>query len=141
MQAKDTLQASRTASLTKGELVRARLIIDCGGFGFDNVRYLPILKKIITLGKSYFPEVVATVTIVQAPAFIATIYNLVKPLLSKLIQQKIRILSGNFQDGLQKHTGLDSKSLPEFLGGNLSSTELGEVLPVPCNALNHLCQS
>ncbi|CAK9004675.1 CRAL-TRIO domain-containing protein T23G5.2 [Durusdinium trenchii] len=137
----DALQASRTASLKSGKLVRARLIIDCDGFGFENVRYIPILKRIIALGKSYYPEVAATVTVIRAPAFLATFYKLVKPFLPNMLQQKICILNGNFHDGLKKHTGLDVASLPDFLGGNLRGIKFGEVLPVPSNALNFLCQS
>lgn len=130
----DALQASRAASLRKGELVRARLIIDCDGFGFDNARYIPILRRIISLGKSYFPEVTASVTVVRAPAFLATFYGLIRPFLPKLLQDKVCILGKNFASGLQKHTGLDVAMLPLFLGG--SSTEIGmaEALPVPSDA-------
>lgn len=134
---KDALQASRAASFHEGELVRARLIIDCQGFGFENIRYLQILKRIITLGKSYYPEVAATVTVIRAPGFMATFYNLVKPLLPKLLQQKICILGADFHDGLMKHTGLDKTSLPDFLGGDVN-VKFGDVLPVPENALQAL---
>ena len=134
------MQASRAASLRKGELVRARLIIDCDGFGFDNIRYIPILKKIITLGKSYYPEVAASVTVVRAPGFLATFYNLVKPLLPKLLQQKICLLSQDFREGLMKHTGLNAKSLPDFLGGDITDVKFAKVHPVPSNALKHLSQ-
>ena len=116
LSAEDALQASRAASLRKGKLVRARLIVDCDGLGIENMRYLSILKKIITLGKSYYPEVAATVTVIRAPGFSAFFYNLLKPLLPKLLQEKIWLLGRDFREGLMKHTGLDAKSLPRFSG-------------------------
>eukprot|EP00435_Cladocopium_sp_Y103_P050698 s1044_g15.t1 len=136
----DALQASRAASLRKGKLVRARLIVDCDGLGFENIRYIPILKKIITLGKSYYPEVAATVTVVRAPGFSATFYNLVKHLLPKLLQEKISLLGRDFREGLMKHTGLDAKSLPDFLGGDVTDVKFAKVHPVPSNALDYLSQ-
>lgn len=62
--------------------------------------YIPILKKIITLGKSYYPEVAETVTVIRAPGFCTMFYNLVKPLLPKLLQKKICLLSQNFHEGI-----------------------------------------
>lgn len=37
--------------------------------------------------------------------------------------------------GLIQHTGLDPKSLPQFLGGDRTDGDFPEVLPVPQNAL------
>lgn len=37
--------------------------------------------------------------------------------------------------GLIQHTGLDPKSLPQFLGGDRTDGDFPEVLPVPENAL------
>lgn len=136
----DALQASRAASLRKGKLVRARLIVDCDGLGIENMRYLSILKKIITLGKSYYPEVAATVTVIRAPGFSAFFYNLLKPLLPKLLQEKIWLLGRDFREGLMKHTGLDAKSLPDFLGGEITDVKFAKVQPVPSNALDYLSQ-
>lgn len=140
LSAEDALQASRAASLRKGKLVRARLIVDCDGLGIENMRYLSILKKIITLGKSYYPEVAATVTVIRAPGFSAFFYNLLKPLLPKLLQEKIWLLGRDFREGLMKHTGLDAKSLPDFLGGEITDVEFAKVQPVPSNALDYLSQ-
>ncbi|CAJ1458515.1 unnamed protein product, partial [Effrenium voratum] len=117
----DALQAARAASLGKRELVRARLIIDCDGFSLENIRHIPVLKNIIALGKSYFPEVAASVTVVRAPSFIATFYSLLTPFLPKLLQDKISILGKDYQDGLRTHTSLGADSLPEFLGGKVKS--------------------
>ena len=128
----DALQAARAASLGKRELVRARLIIDCDGFSLENIRHIPVLKNIIALGKSYFPEVAASVTVVRAPSFIATFYSLLTPFLPKLLQDKISILGKDYQDGLRTHTSLGADSLPEFLGGKVKSQN--NVQPVPRNA-------
>ena len=52
-----------------------------------------------------------------------------------------QILDGFFFcQGLIQHTGLDAKSLPQFLGGDRTDGDFPEVLPVPQNALKYLCQ-
>lgn len=127
----DVLQASRAASLRRGEMVRARLVVDAQGFGIGNLRYLSIFKEIIALGKAYFPELTASVTVVRAPWAAAQAYRLVSPLLTALIRRKICILSGSFEKGLLEHAGLERSILPEFLGGSNAESGLVVVPPVP----------
>ena len=73
-------------------------------------------------------------TVVRAPAFLATFYGLIRPFLPKLLQDKVCILGKNFAAGLQKHTGLDIAMLPLFLGGSSTETGMAEALPVPTDA-------
>lgn len=127
----DALQFTRAASFRTRTLVRARLIIDCQGLGISNIRFLPILKNIISLGKSYFPEVTASVTVLRAPTIAATLYSLVRPWLTTLMQQKICILGKDYLEGLQKHAGIDKAHLPHYLGGKADDTMIGAALRVP----------
>lgn len=131
----DILQDSRAASLRSRRLVRARLVVDVEGFGMGNVRYLPVLRRIIKLGQMYFPEVTESVTIVRAPGYIAGIYELVRPWLAQPIQEKICILGRDFAGGLKRHADLDLSMLPAFLGGEGSDEEVPPGEPVPPDAL------
>ncbi|CAE7255325.1 sec14 [Symbiodinium sp. CCMP2456] len=128
----DAFQAVRACSLKSKKLLKARVIIDCKGFGFENVRYIPILRKIIVMATSYFPEISASVTVVRAPSFLATFYGLVRPLLPKMLQDKVSILGNNFEKGLYERTGLEMDSWPTFLGGTVDCVE--EVQRVPRKA-------
>lgn len=133
----DALQAARAASLQSGRLVRARLVVDARGFGLSSLRYLPILRQIISLGKANFPEVTASITVIRAPSAIATLYRLVKPLLTPLMQAKICILGNDFQAGLKEHAELDLHMLPPSLGGSrddCNESDLGGAEAVPVGA-------
>eukprot|EP00930_Biecheleria_cincta_P062578 TRINITY_DN48029_c0_g1_i1.p1 TRINITY_DN48029_c0_g1~~TRINITY_DN48029_c0_g1_i1.p1 ORF type:complete len:348 (+),score=38.00 TRINITY_DN48029_c0_g1_i1:106-1149(+) len=130
----DYLQAARAASLQNRQLVRGRLIIDVKGFSLSNMRYLSILRRIISLAKSHFPEISASVTVIRAPKFLAGVYSVIRPLLPDLLQEKISILGDNFVDGLLQHTGLDSSALPRYLGGNFNDEDIGAVEAVPQGA-------
>lgn len=130
----DALQAARAASLQSKRLVRARLVIDVQGFKLANLRHLPILRQLISLGKNYFPEISASVTVVRAPSFVAKVYSIVGPWLPQLLRDKIRILGEDFEDGLVEHTGLEMSMLPSFLGGQVCDSEVGSAEPVPIGA-------
>ncbi|CAE8603214.1 unnamed protein product, partial [Polarella glacialis] len=130
----DALQSSRAASLREGQLLRARLIVDSSGLGIGCVRFLPILREILTLGKFYFPEVTASVTVVRAPWVAAKLYAALRPRLTPLMQEKIFILGEDFQEGLERHSGLSLAALPTFLGGSADDTAVGKALPVPVGA-------
>jgi len=127
----DALQSGRAASLQAKTLVRAVLVVDCAGFSFSNVQYLPVLRRIIQLGSSYFPEVTASVTVVRAPWAAAKLFTMVRPWLTQTMQDKICILGDRFEDGLQHHSGLTLAMLPKFLGGALDDTEVNTPMSVP----------
>jgi len=120
----DALQAARAASIQHRRLVRNRLIIDAKGFSMSNMRYIPILSRIITLGKQYYPEVTASVTVVRAPPVAAQLYMLIKHLLTPLMVEKISILGEDFQDGLLNHAGLAATVLPTWLGGQTPENDI-----------------
>jgi len=69
-------------SLSKGELVRSRLVIDGSGLGLGTLRHLALLTTITSMGKTYFPETTASATIINAPWVFAKIYSFITPLLT-----------------------------------------------------------
>ncbi|CAE7031919.1 unnamed protein product, partial [Symbiodinium sp. CCMP2456] len=79
----DALQSSRAASLKAGRLVQARVVIDCSGFGFENLKHLHILRHIVHVIERHFPEVSRSVTVVRAPWSVVSLYNIVSPWLSQ----------------------------------------------------------
>jgi len=89
---------------------------------------LPLLKTlraIISIGKAFFPEVTASATIINAPWVFSTLWNVVKPLLTKVMQDKVCILSTSWKiDAFTKHSGIALSALPECLGGSASDAEL-----------------
>lgn len=127
----DIMQSDRAASHEAGKLVRAHLIIDSGGFSITNLRFLPILIRIVGILEGHWPEIMATVTVVKAPFAAVQLFKVVRPFLSPLIQRKISILGKNFDKGLRAHSGFDDLSfLPPDLGGEAADA-YGEVEAVP----------
>jgi len=140
----DIMQSCRAASFKTGRLVRAHLVIDSEGFSLTNLRFLPILRQIVSILEGHWPEIMATVTVVKAPWAAVQLFKLIRPFLSKLIQKKISILGKNFDEGLRDHSGLDDLSmLPPDLGGasvnaygNIEKVPvgIGETLRIPRNS-------
>ncbi|CAE7426354.1 sec14, partial [Symbiodinium pilosum] len=93
----DALQSGRAASLKAGRLIQARVIIDTSGFSIKNLQHLHILRHIVHLIERHFPEVSQSVTVVRAPWSVVSLYNIVTPWMSELVQKKVRILGEDFQ--------------------------------------------
>ena len=130
----DILQAGRAASIEQKKLVRARLIIDGSGLGLGTLAHIKLIKNITAMGKSYFPEITASATIVNAPWIFAKIYGVVSPLLTEVMRRKVCILDEKFGPGLEAHCGLRQDDLPEFLGGKVPDSQCPLPLPVPRGA-------
>merc|ERR1712050_232001 len=96
------------------------------------------LKRIMGLGKAYFPEVNTSVTIVRAPMIFARIWAVAKPLLTPAMQRKVCILGDDFGHGLREHASVDMTSLPVFLGGTVSDDNVCTATFVPKGLLRKL---
>mmetsp|Transcript_21484 Transcript_21484/g.44790 ORF Transcript_21484/g.44790 Transcript_21484/m.44790 type:complete len:318 (-) Transcript_21484:45-998(-) len=130
----DLFQAGRAASLKNKKMVRARLIVDVSGAGLKMVPLLKTLKAIIGVGKEFFPEVTASATIINTPWVFSTLWALVTPLLTKVMQAKVCLLGSSWNSGdagdFTAHSGMQISDLPTFLGGNLPDSEIGLCEPV-----------
>ncbi|CAK0857603.1 unnamed protein product [Prorocentrum cordatum] len=127
----DLLQAGRAASRRQGRLVRARVIVDCSGLGRDALRHRAESKKFLSLGKRYFPEVTASITVVRAPRVFTLCFGFVRPMLTEAMRRKICIFGEDFEEGLRAHSGLPLAALPAFLGGKADDGEVCSAEPVP----------
>merc|ERR1712113_307820 len=134
----DLLQASRAISRQKCRLIRCRLIIDVCGLQPGVLQHRDVFKKILGLGKAYFPEVNATVTIIRAPSFFSRLFAFAKSFLTPMMRRKISILGNDFDAGLCAHAGLSRNALPMYLGGAAPDSEAGLALPVPTGARSHV---
>jgi len=128
----DLLQTGRAASRRRNSVVRCRLIIDIQDMSMGSLlRRVKFVKNLLTLGKAYFPEVNASVTVVRAPKVVAQLWAVVKPLLTPTMRAKVCILGDDFEAGLREHSGLERSALPAVLGGQASDDEICACLPVP----------
>jgi len=127
----DLLQCGRAASMRGGTLVRCRMIIDAHGMGLGTLRHRETMKRIMSLGKAYFPEVNVSVTIIRAPRVFARIYSVAKPLLTPTMQRKVCILGDNFENGLREHASIEKSALPAYLGGEARDDEVCATAFVP----------
>jgi hypothetical protein len=122
----DAIQAGRAASLKHKRLIRARLIIDLNGLGLTSIPYLSILRPILGLGKSYYPEATASATLINAPWVFSKIWVLIKPMLTAVMQAKVSILGSDWEEGFRAHSLLERRQLPKMLGGEAADEDICE---------------
>lgn len=134
----DMLQCGRAVSRRSGRLVRGRLIVDAHGLGFGTLSQVGFMKSLMELGKTYFPEVTASITVVRAPRAFAAIYNAMQPFLTPAMRKKVCILGDRFEGGLQAHACIERACLPRFLGGQAPDGIICEAARLPRNALQQL---
>lgn len=127
----DLLQTSRAASLRQQRLIRCRVIIDASGLNMSVLRQSKMMKTLIGMGKRYFPEVSASITVLRAPKVFSYIYAAAQPLLTPVMRRKVCILGDHFDAGLWDHCGLSRNSLPEFLGGQTGDNQVCSCEKVP----------
>lgn len=131
----DLLQCGRAASQRRNSVVRCRLIVDASGISMgQSFQRRNLVKGLLALGKAYFPEVNASVTVVRAPKVMAQVWTMVQPLLTPVMRAKVCILGDEFEAGLREHSGLELSALPAFLGGQASDDDICAAVPVPKGA-------
>ncbi|CAE8614546.1 unnamed protein product [Polarella glacialis] len=127
----DMLQCARSASHRSCRIIRCRMIIDAQGISAAALWHRKVIQRIISLGKAYFPEINASVTIVNAPAVFARLWVMVRSQLTPVMRRKICIVGSDFETGLLEHSGLQLADLPAFLGGTAADTDICAAEPVP----------
>lgn len=133
----DSLETVRLASNRAGRLVRARVIVDLKGLRLNSaLANFPLVKRMLSVSKRYFPEITASVTCINAPFGFQTIWNLISLLLNDHMRSKVQILgSGDHTHALQQHVRVaDVERLPKAVGGAASDADLAPCLPVPKGA-------
>ena len=130
----DALQASRAVSRAEKRLVRCRLVIDLRGLRvLALLRRLGVVKRITAIGKTYFPEVTASATLINAPAGVETLWRGVSVFLNAAMRAKVRIVGRDYREALTDHAKIDDYDLlPARLGGKAPDPPLPR--PVPTGA-------
>jgi len=130
----DALQAARALSCARKRLIRCRIVLDLAGISlFSTLSRVSVIKGISAVGKSYFPEVTASVTLVNAPFGFETLWKAVSLFLNERMRAKVKIVGGDFADALRTHAMIaDLRALPKSLGGD--ADDWGVPTPVPRGA-------
>jgi len=130
----DALQAARALSCARRELVRCRIVLDLRGISLlATLPRIGVIRGISAVGKSYFPEVTASVTLVNAPFGFETLWRAVAFFLNDRMRAKVRIVGADFAEALRTHAMIDDlKCLPKSLGGD--ADDVGAPQPVPRGA-------
>lgn len=107
-------------------------IVDMAGLAMRHATpavYAAIQKR-VRLEEDNYPEVVRTVSLVNAPAFFTGIWAIVSVFLDEGTRNKISIHGSKFSAALEAK-GIDVASLPDVLGGSTTDhgIHLGGVLP------------
>ncbi|CAL8091594.1 unnamed protein product [Calicophoron daubneyi] len=95
------------------------LIMDMEGLGLKhlNPSWLSFASESVTMLDANYPEVLGICFVVNAPPIFSTLYNFLKPMLSKATQEKIHVLSSDFKDTLSQF--FDLETLPAIYGGSV----------------------
>lgn len=91
-------------------------IVDLKGFGFSHFsrQSQQVLKALIQLAQSKFPETLGKMFVVNAPGIFSITWNFLKPLIDPKTLAKVSV-SSKFGD---LHETVDPSELPTFLGGS-----------------------
>lgn len=133
----DALETCRVTSNQKGTLVRARVVVDLAGLRVSSViANISLVKRMLGVSKQYFPEVTASVTLINAPFGFQSIWNIVSLLLNDHMRSKVKILgSGDHTEALKSHAHIhEVEKLPRAIGGAAPDSSLALCLPVPKGA-------
>ncbi|KAH8072805.1 hypothetical protein JL721_3454 [Aureococcus anophagefferens] len=91
------------------------------------------LKPTMRIGKAYFPEVTASVTIVNAPFGFEGLWKVVSFFLNDRIRAKVSIVGSDYADALRDHAMIDDMAtMPKSLGG--AADDYGAPEPVAQHA-------
>ena len=114
-------QADKKSAET-GFLVRQFMVIDSGGIGMAHVslRMFVRFKPIMPLADLYYPELLGGARVLNAAWALHQGWKLVKPLLSKQIQDMVGILDAKHTQGALLKVA-DPEAVPDYLGGECAT--------------------
>jgi hypothetical protein len=104
-------------TLSRGHLVRGIRVIDLQGLGIsayskENIKYL---NAVIGPVQKHFPEYMYKCFIINAPAFLKTVWGIIDPILEERTREKIIILDSEYMETISEY--VDPAQWPEELGG------------------------
>lgn len=113
-------------SKAKGEVVcNTCYIIDLKGAAANMMssKVWDFLKMTTKIGQDYYPEILGTMFIINAPMFFYGVWNIVKHFVDEKTRNKIQIFGSGYKKELLKV--IDEENLPDFLGGKATEQDYG----------------
>jgi len=116
------------SSYATGHVVDSCLIIvDLKGFGLGKFWSMKtLIRDSFQISQDYFPETMGHLAVINAPYSFAVMWNVVRSWLAKETQEKIHILSSDYESALLEL--VDAENLPESLGGTCKCEDKGGCL-------------
>lgn len=101
-------------------------IIDLKGAGMKmfSSKMREIINLASKIGQDYYPEILGSMFIINAPMFFSGVWSVIKVFLDEKTVKKINILGSSYQKELDKY--IAPENLPDFLGGKVTSQDYGE---------------
>eukprot|EP00930_Biecheleria_cincta_P071667 TRINITY_DN59133_c0_g1_i1.p1 TRINITY_DN59133_c0_g1~~TRINITY_DN59133_c0_g1_i1.p1 ORF type:complete len:360 (-),score=48.34 TRINITY_DN59133_c0_g1_i1:76-1155(-) len=127
----DSFQAVRAASLRRGALVSARLVVDARGVKFSVVRCIKFFRIVVDIIAPHYPEMFTSVSVIRAPGFVTALWPMIRPIVPPKAQGKVAFFGEDYASNLLAHAGIDQSILPKSLGGDAEDDEVCEAAPVP----------
>jgi len=91
-------------------------ILDLDGVSLmSSGQVLSIIREISKIGQDYYPELLGTMFIVNAPMLFSSVWSLIKPFLDENTVKKIHILGSSYKTKLFEY--VDPENCPEVLQG------------------------
>ncbi len=96
-------------------------------FDFSHIKKIPDLygvkffKRVLQMDQDYYPERLASIIVINAPSFFASIYRLISPYIDPVTALKIKVLDHNYHETLQDL--MDLSEIPPEYGGQAEDRE------------------
>jgi len=108
----------------KKPIYQITVIVDAQGLSFGHRHYKPFFTASSSIDKQNYPEFLSSVTVINAPWVLPTIYGLVSHLIDPNTRNKVTFFQDDYGDTLRKK--IDMKEIPKDFGGACEKE-----LPVP----------
>jgi len=101
-------------------------IIDLKGAGMKmfSSKMREIINLASKIGQDYYPEILGTMFIINAPVFFSGVWSVIKLFLDEKTVKKIHILGSGYRKEIDQF--IAQENLPDFLGGKVTSKDYGE---------------
>ncbi|CAJ0583069.1 unnamed protein product, partial [Mesorhabditis spiculigera] len=119
----------RNQEAKTGKKSGMKIIMDLEGFSYSEHIYMPSIKeylKLLSLVQAVFPDFLKRLWVVNPPATMSVVYNIIKPVLAKQTQEKIQILGKDWKEILVNTCGAENL-YPQWGGTKQADSPFGTV--------------
>lgn len=98
-------------------------IVDLEGVGMKHLwkPAIDVYTELIRIVEANYPETLGRAYVINAPAILPILYNVIKPLLAEYTRSKIHFLGKNWKEDLLRH--IDADQLPVHWGGTCTDPD------------------